>query len=119
MSSAPGGVNPNSASRSRTSAALTPAASTRARAGTDPGDGIRRAAERVRSAAQRAREAADEARDRPTWIASAASAPPENGLGWVYLKLGRRAESRAAFERALALRPGYTDALDGLRLASQ
>lgn len=38
-----------------------------------------------------------------------------NGAGWCYLKLGEKARARAAFERALALRPGYEDALEGLR----
>ncbi len=38
-----------------------------------------------------------------------------NGAGWAYLKLGEKARARAAFERALVLRPGYEDALEGLR----
>jgi tetratricopeptide (TPR) repeat protein len=38
-----------------------------------------------------------------------------NGAGWCYLKLGQKAEARTAFERALALKPGYEDAREGLR----
>jgi tetratricopeptide (TPR) repeat protein len=40
-----------------------------------------------------------------------------NGLGWCHLKLGDRQRARAAFERALALQPGYDDAVEGLRQA--
>lgn len=40
-----------------------------------------------------------------------------NGAGWSYLKLGRTAEARAAFARALSLRPDYADAARGLSLA--
>jgi tetratricopeptide (TPR) repeat protein len=40
-----------------------------------------------------------------------------NGLGWCHLKLGNRQRARAAFERALALQPGYDDAVEGLRQA--
>jgi tetratricopeptide (TPR) repeat protein len=40
-----------------------------------------------------------------------------NGLGWCHLKLGDRQRARAAFERALALQPGYDDAAEGLRQA--
>jgi tetratricopeptide (TPR) repeat protein len=40
-----------------------------------------------------------------------------NGLGWCLLRLGDRRQARAAFERALALQPGYEDALEGLRQA--
>jgi superkiller protein 3 len=38
-----------------------------------------------------------------------------NGLGWCHLRLGDRRRARAAFERALALQPGYEDAAEGLR----
>ena len=41
-----------------------------------------------------------------------------NGLGWCHLKLGDRRRARAAFERALALQPGYEDAAEGLRQSS-
>jgi len=40
-----------------------------------------------------------------------------NGLGWCHLRLGDRGRARAAFERALALQPGYEDAVEGLRQA--
>ncbi len=40
-----------------------------------------------------------------------------NGLGWCHLRLGDRSRARAAFERALALQPGYEDAVEGLRQA--
>ena len=40
-----------------------------------------------------------------------------NGLGWCHLKLGDRQRARTAFERALALQPGYDDAAEGLRQA--
>jgi tetratricopeptide (TPR) repeat protein len=40
-----------------------------------------------------------------------------NGLGWCHLKLGDRQRARTAFERALALQPGYDDATEGLRQA--
>lgn len=40
-----------------------------------------------------------------------------NGVGWCYLKLGDRARARSAFERALALKPDYDDAREGLRQA--
>jgi Flp pilus assembly protein TadD len=40
-----------------------------------------------------------------------------NGLGWCHLRLGNRQRARAAFERALALQPGYEDAAEGLRQA--
>jgi tetratricopeptide (TPR) repeat protein len=40
-----------------------------------------------------------------------------NGLGWCHLKLGDRQRARVAFERALALQPGYDDAAEGLRQA--
>jgi tetratricopeptide (TPR) repeat protein len=40
-----------------------------------------------------------------------------NGLGWCHLRLGDRRRARAAFERALALQPGYEDAAEGLRQA--
>jgi len=40
-----------------------------------------------------------------------------NGIGWCQLKLGDRQRARAAFERALALQPGYDDAVEGLRQA--
>jgi len=40
-----------------------------------------------------------------------------NGLGWCHLKLGDRRRAQAAFERALALEPGYEDAVEGLRQA--
>jgi Tfp pilus assembly protein PilF len=39
-------------------------------------------------------------------------------MGWCYLKLGRKAEARAAFQRALAVRADYEDAREGLRQAS-
>jgi len=39
------------------------------------------------------------------------------GLGWAYLGAGKKAEARAAFERALALQPGYRDAERGLARA--
>jgi Flp pilus assembly protein TadD len=32
--------------------------------------------------------------------------------------MGRKAEARAAFQRALELKPDYADALEGLRQAS-
>jgi len=51
-------------------------------------------------------------RARPDWYGL------HNGIGWCHLKLGRKAEARAAFQRALTLRPGYEDAVEGLRLAS-
>jgi tetratricopeptide (TPR) repeat protein len=38
-----------------------------------------------------------------------------NGAGWCYLKLGRKPQARVAFQRALALRPEYQDAIEGLR----
>jgi tetratricopeptide (TPR) repeat protein len=38
------------------------------------------------------------------------------GMGWCYLRLQRPGDARLAFERALALQPGYGDALEGLRL---
>ena len=38
-----------------------------------------------------------------------------NGAGWCYLRLGRKPQARAAFQRALALRPDYQDAVEGLR----
>ena len=41
------------------------------------------------------------------------------GIGWCYLKLAQRTEARAAFERALQLRPGDKDAREGLRLAGR
>jgi tetratricopeptide (TPR) repeat protein len=41
-----------------------------------------------------------------------------NGAGWCYLRLGQKERARAAFQRALALRPNYEDALEGLRQAS-
>jgi tetratricopeptide (TPR) repeat protein len=41
-----------------------------------------------------------------------------NGLGWCHLRLGDRQRARQAFERALALQPGYDDAAEGLRQAS-
>lgn len=41
-----------------------------------------------------------------------------NGVGWSYLRLGQKDRARAAFQRALALKPGYEDALEGLRQAS-
>ena len=40
-----------------------------------------------------------------------------NGLGWCYLRLGDKDRARAAFQRALALKPDYLDALEGLRQA--
>jgi superkiller protein 3 len=40
-----------------------------------------------------------------------------NGLGWCHLKLGQKGEARAAFRRALTLKPDYPDALEGLRQA--
>jgi tetratricopeptide (TPR) repeat protein len=40
-----------------------------------------------------------------------------NGLGWCHLRLGDRQRARLAFERALALQPGYDDAAEGLRQA--
>lgn len=40
-----------------------------------------------------------------------------NGAGWCYLRLGDKTRARAAFQRALALKPGYEDALEGLRQA--
>jgi protein O-GlcNAc transferase len=40
-----------------------------------------------------------------------------NGLGWCHLRLGDRSRARSAFERALALQPGYEDAAEGLRQA--
>ena len=43
----------------------------------------------------------------------------QTGIGWCYLQLQRKADARVAFERALALRPGYGDALAGLRIASR
>jgi tetratricopeptide (TPR) repeat protein len=39
------------------------------------------------------------------------------GLGWAYLGAGKKAEARVAFERALALQPGYRDAERGLARA--
>jgi len=51
-------------------------------------------------------------RARPDWYGL------HNGIGWCHLKLGRKAEARAAFQRALTLRPGYEDAVEGLRQAS-
>lgn len=41
-----------------------------------------------------------------------------NGIGWCLLKLGDKERARAAFQRALSLRPGYEDALEGLRQTS-
>ena len=41
------------------------------------------------------------------------------GMGWCYLRLDRRGDARQAFERALALQPGYGEALEGLQLASR
>lgn len=41
-----------------------------------------------------------------------------NGAGWCHLKLGDKDRARIAFQRALSLRPGYDDALEGLRQAS-
>ncbi len=41
-----------------------------------------------------------------------------NGAGWCYLKLGQKAQARAAFQRALTLKPDYDDAREGLRQAS-
>jgi tetratricopeptide (TPR) repeat protein len=38
-----------------------------------------------------------------------------NGLGWCYLRLGEKARARAAFQRALGLKPDYEDAREGLR----
>jgi tetratricopeptide (TPR) repeat protein len=43
----------------------------------------------------------------------------QTALGWAYLKGGRRGDARAAFQRALALAPGSTDAARGLALASR
>jgi tetratricopeptide (TPR) repeat protein len=39
------------------------------------------------------------------------------GLGWAYLGLRRKVDARAAFERALALQPGYREAERGLARA--
>jgi hypothetical protein len=43
----------------------------------------------------------------------------QTGIGWCYFQLQRQTDARAAFERALALQPGYGDALAGLRLVSR
>ena len=51
-------------------------------------------------------------RSRPDWHGL------HNGIGWCHLKLGQKAEARAAFQRALELKPDYADALEGLRQAS-
>jgi Flp pilus assembly protein TadD len=40
-------------------------------------------------------------------------------MGWSLVRLGRRNEARAAFERALRLQPGYADAAEGLKLVSR
>ncbi len=41
------------------------------------------------------------------------------GIGWCYLKLAQKEDARAAFQRALQLRPGDKDAREGFRLASR
>jgi protein O-GlcNAc transferase len=51
-------------------------------------------------------------RSRPEWHGL------HNGVGWCHLKLGQKAEARAAFQRALAIKPDYDDALEGLRQSS-
>jgi len=43
----------------------------------------------------------------------------QTALGWAYLKGGRRGDARVAFQRALTLAPGSTDAVRGLFLALQ
>ncbi|OGL17598.1 MAG: hypothetical protein A3F92_03530 [Candidatus Rokubacteria bacterium RIFCSPLOWO2_12_FULL_71_22] len=40
---------------------------------------------------------------------------PWSGLGWTLLKLGRAGEAEQAFRHSLAIRPGYPDAMAGLR----
>src|SRR5215471_5241122 len=45
-------------------------------------------------------------------VSPGATAEHHNNLGCVLLKLGQREAAIAAFERALALKPGYADALN-------
>ncbi len=41
------------------------------------------------------------------------------GIGWCHLKLAQKEQARAAFQRALELRPGDKGAREGLRLAGR
>ncbi|HEX5053273.1 MAG TPA: tetratricopeptide repeat protein, partial [Planctomycetota bacterium] len=44
-------------------------------------------------------------------------AKPHNGLGFLYLELGRLDDAKVAFERAIAIDPQFPDALTNLSLA--